>query len=100
MCGEDDTADSEVWENSIEVLKFDSTVEARNQKKKKIQHIVYYILFLGMSLHKGGSNIFYFNILPKNMTLSLVSKKGPSERREKSSIRTYVPSRRVAVRAY
>jgi hypothetical protein len=33
MCGEDDTADSEVWENGIEVLKFDSTVEARNQKK-------------------------------------------------------------------
>jgi hypothetical protein len=99
MCGEDDTADWEVWEKGIEVLKFDSTVEARNQKNK-IQHIVYYILFLGMSLHKGGSNIFYLDILPKNMTPSLVSKKGSSERREKSSIRTYVPSRRVAVREY
>jgi hypothetical protein len=51
-----------------------------------------------MSLHKGGSNIFYLNILPKNITSSLVSKKGSSERGEKSSIRTYVPSRRVAVR--
>jgi hypothetical protein len=69
------------------VSKFDSAVEAETEKLST------YCLLYSFSmkvLHKGRFNTFYFNILSKEMALSLVSKKESSGRREGSSIYTYV----------